>query len=163
LTAFDPLAVVRALDEGSVSFVVIGGLAVIVHGYVRATEDTDVLIAPGKENRERVVAALSGLDARRPDGDAFDPERWEPEANLRVETAHGPVDLLHEGAAPLTFAAVAADAVQVVVEDLTIPFAGLASLVAFKRLAGRPQDQADLAALEEAKGSLPMVAVPGLD
>jgi len=41
--------------------------------------------------------------------------------------------------------------------------AGLASLVAFKRLAGRPRDRLDLEELEARHGPLPILPVPGLD
>lgn len=41
--------------------------------------------------------------------------------------------------------------------------AGLASLVGFKRLAGRPQDRADLIELEAIHGELPVDPIPGLD
>ena len=41
--------------------------------------------------------------------------------------------------------------------------AGLSSIVAFKRLAGRPRDRNDLAELEEIHGELPIEPLPGLD
>jgi hypothetical protein len=46
-----------------------------------------------------------------------------------------------------------------------VPFryAGLATLVAFKRLAGRPHDRLDLEELEAMHGPLPILPVPGLD
>jgi hypothetical protein len=39
---FDLRALLEALNEAEVSFVVIGGVAVGAHGYVRGTEDLDV-------------------------------------------------------------------------------------------------------------------------
>lgn len=44
-----------------------------------------------------------------------------------------------------------------------IRVAGLASIVGFKRLAGRPQDKIDLTELEAIYGELPVGPIPGLD
>jgi len=40
-------------DEGA-EFLLIGGYALAVHGYVRATDDLDVLVRPTRENARRV-------------------------------------------------------------------------------------------------------------
>jgi hypothetical protein len=78
-------------------------------------------------------------------------------------TRTGIVDLLREGVAPLDFATVAAAALQGDLGDGPFPVAGLESLVAFKRLAGRPRDRHDLLELEQRHGPLPIVPIPGLD
>jgi hypothetical protein len=56
----------RALAEGDVDFIVIGGIAVMAHGYVRATADTDITANPNRANLERLSAVLRGLDAVLP-------------------------------------------------------------------------------------------------
>lgn len=51
--------VVRAFRRTRVKYAVVGGLAVTVHGYVRATEDMDILVHP--KDLARAGVALRGL------------------------------------------------------------------------------------------------------
>jgi hypothetical protein len=161
----DLVGICAAMNRAGARYVVIGGFAVIAAGFVRATEDVDLLIPADAGSTPALRAAVDDLGAvfvegRRPVSDDDLAHR----AHLRLLTAaSGIVDLVREGAPPLDFATVAADARHVVYEDVPIVLAGLRSLVAFKRLAGRAQDRADLQKLEELHGPLPIVAVPGLD
>jgi len=52
-----------ALRDAEVRFVVIGGIAVGVHGYVRATKDLDIVPDPRPENLTRLASLLRELDA----------------------------------------------------------------------------------------------------
>lgn len=156
--------VVAALRARDVRHVVIGGFAVIAHQYVRATEDVDLLVPDDAANDRRLALALADLDARLPDDSLPTPEQLGARAHVRLESAgHGLVDLLREGVPPLDYATVDAGAVEGAVDGVSIRVAGLESLVAFKRLAGRPRDRLDLEELAARHGELPIVAVPGLD
>ncbi len=53
--------IVASLNEGRVDFMIIGGYAVIFHGYVRNTKDLDILLRPTPDNSKRAVAALEAL------------------------------------------------------------------------------------------------------
>jgi hypothetical protein len=64
-----PLEVLGALRDHRVDFLVIGGIAVAAHGYVRATKDVDIIPNPERDNVERLMAALVALDARPDLGD----------------------------------------------------------------------------------------------
>jgi hypothetical protein len=157
-------SVVEALNAAHARFVVIGGFAVIAHRYVRATVDCDLLIPEDADNDERIVTALKKLGARRAsDGAPVQPELLRGAEHLRVLSDAGLVDLLREGVPPLDFDTVTAGALTADYGTGTFLIAGLGSLVAFKRLAGRPQDQRDLEALAEIHGELPVEPVPGLD
>lgn len=57
----DPL--LHSLLGHGVDFVVIGGHAVCHHGFIRTTEDLDVVVDPAEENLERLLGALGDLDA----------------------------------------------------------------------------------------------------
>ncbi|MBX3127999.1 MAG: nucleotidyltransferase [Polyangiaceae bacterium] len=57
----DALRVIASLNEAGVEYVVVGGVAMNVHGFVRATEDLDVFIRPDPENVERLRKALRSL------------------------------------------------------------------------------------------------------
>ena len=47
-----------ALTRSEVDFCVVGGLAVVLNGYVRVTEDVDILVNPERANLERMLAVL---------------------------------------------------------------------------------------------------------
>jgi len=57
----DALRVIASLKEAQVDDVVVGGVALNVHGLVRATEDLDVFVRPDPENIERLRAALRAV------------------------------------------------------------------------------------------------------
>ena len=48
------------LAEAGVAFVLVGGVAVTIQGYVRLTEDVDVLVDDDPENLRRLLTTLSG-------------------------------------------------------------------------------------------------------
>lgn len=53
--------VLGAFEREKVNYVLIGGGAVNAHGLLRATEDVDLMIAPGQDNVERLKTALRSL------------------------------------------------------------------------------------------------------
>lgn len=161
----DLAAVVGAFAAQSAQAVVIGGFAVIANRHVRATEDVDLLIPEDAANHERVRLALQVLGARFLHGGApVDAAALIAHEHLRLDCGPaGVVDLLKEGEPPLDFATVSATALTAEVGGTPARFAGLASIVAFKRLAARPRDRQDLLALEEIHGELPILPIPGLD
>lgn len=159
----DLQATAAALLRAGARFVVIGGFAVIANDYVRATEDVDVLIPDDAANDTALDQALLVLDATWPDGRQFRPGQLGAREHSRVYTTRGILDLLREGVKPLDFDSVAAAAMSSDLGDGPFLVAGLESLVAFKRLAGRPRDRNDLQELEARHGPLPIVPVPGLD
>lgn len=160
----DLRAATRALLGAGARFVVIGGFAVIANDYVRATEDVDLLVPDDAENDAALGRALTSLDARWPDDDRpFRPGDLGDREHSRIVWAAGLLDLLREGVAPLDFESVAADARSADLGDGAFPVAGLASVVAFKRLADRPRDRLDLEELEARHGPLPILPLPGLD
>lgn len=59
----DPLALIHHLHRHDIPFVVIGGHAVTVHGYPRATEDTDIVFLRTPASEERLLAALQEIHA----------------------------------------------------------------------------------------------------
>ncbi|MFL5817383.1 MAG: hypothetical protein ACJ76L_07265 [Conexibacter sp.] len=160
----DLAAVTAALVGAGAAFVVIGGFAVIANDFVRATEDVDFLIPDDETNDRALDAALTALDAHW-----LSPERPFAAGDLagrehsRLTTRAGLVDLLREGAPPLDFATVHENAHVADLGAGRFRVAGLSSIVAFKRLAGRPRDKADLDELREIHGELPIDPLPGLD
>lgn len=60
-TTTDLVTLCRALNEAQARYVVIGGFAINYHGYIRATEDIDLLVAADLENQARTKQALEVL------------------------------------------------------------------------------------------------------
>lgn len=74
----------RFREEG-VEYVLIGGQAVRLNGFLRATEDVDVLLRPGRANGERVKRALDFLaSSAELDADWFEPAGDVAAENIRV-------------------------------------------------------------------------------
>jgi hypothetical protein len=57
----DALRVIASLNEARVDYVVVGGIAVNLHGLVRATEDLDIFVRPEAGNIERLRQALRNV------------------------------------------------------------------------------------------------------
>jgi hypothetical protein len=70
--AFDPYELLGILQSRSVSFVVIGAFARVVHGTRELTDGIDITPSMREENLTRLEAALEDLDARRADGQPLD-------------------------------------------------------------------------------------------
>ena len=159
----DAEALLAALVGRDVEFVVIGGLALAVHGFVRATKDLDVVPRPERENRERLFAALEAVHARPIETDDFRPEELpvpfdveglELGGNWALWTAAGRLDVLQWVSGVEGYGQLRANALTVPVPDVgTVLVAGYDDLIAMKRAAGRRQDLQDVAALEELRES----------
>ncbi|HEX2251636.1 MAG TPA: hypothetical protein VHQ65_00040 [Thermoanaerobaculia bacterium] len=68
--------VLKALGRAEVRYLVVGGVAVVLHGYLRATADLDLLLALDEVNVRRAVSALEALGYRpRAGGVAGGPDR----------------------------------------------------------------------------------------
>lgn len=142
----------------------IGGFSVIYHGYVRATKDSDLLVPDGPDADAAVLRFIDRVDGERlRDGKILTQTDVAEAPNLRINSRHGIIDIMHGGLPPLDYATVAARADVTEWAGHTVRIAALPSVVGFKRLAGRPQDRLDLSELEAIYGSLPVEPIPGLD
>lgn len=64
--AFDPYVLFEELDRERVSYVVVGGLARVVHGSAETTDGLDIVPSLREENLRRLARALDELEARGP-------------------------------------------------------------------------------------------------
>jgi predicted nucleotidyltransferase len=143
------------LNRAGVRYVLIGGIALIRHGVVRATRDVDVVLAPEPENIERLRALIVEWGATRPDGSPMSDDAVARGKTIHLATPHGELDLLAERLSPLSFAELSARSESRRVDGVEAPICSLADLVALKRIAGRERDLVDLHDLEAAHGELP--------
>lgn len=151
--------VYAALRAAEVRFVVVGGMAVVLSGHVRTTVDLDVVVDLAPDPAHRAVVALTdlGFQPRIPvrPTDFADPrirQEWIDTKGLQVLSFHDPDHAFREvdvfAAYPVDFERLLAAAVPTRVGDQTVLVASIDDLLAMKRAAGRPQDLADVAALE---------------
>jgi predicted nucleotidyltransferase len=158
LTA-EPLRLRELLErlvEARIQFVLVGGLAVNAWGYLRATQDVDVVPAPSPENLERLDALLKELGGRVDvggrllDSAAISTFLRTGDRTL-VLTDLGRVDVLQGLPQVPAFAELDADASDVDMEGLLVRVCSLEHLLAMKRASKRPRDRDDLEALEVAQ------------
>lgn len=160
----DLAGVVADANAAGLEHVVIGGFAVIAHGYFRATKDSDLLVPDGSEADQAILRFLVLIGATRfSDGKALGADDVAGAHHLRVDSRHGVVDIMRGGLPPLDYETVAAGAVEGSWRGNPFRVADLRSLVGFKRLADRGQDRVDLERLEQVNGELPIEPIPGLD
>src|SRR5262249_5549251 len=97
---FDPYAMLHALEEFDVIYVVIGGLARVLQGSDELTRGLDITPSTRPENLERLEQALSRIDARRLDRQPLSLTHIEPREQqlIPLETGHGELKLALEPA-----------------------------------------------------------------
>jgi hypothetical protein len=160
---FEPDELLLALSDARVDFIVIGGVAVGVHGFVRATRDLDIVPDPAAANLARLARVLGEINAEHvgvgdlaPDEfpyDPTDPHQLGEGANFRLDTRLGPLDIMQWVAgieADLAYSELAAQALTVQFRAAQIRVCGLEHLRAMKNAAARPQDLEDLRRLDGA-------------
>jgi predicted nucleotidyltransferase len=145
------------LNEAGVRYVLIGGIALIRHGVVRATRDVDAVFDPDPANVARIQELVSRWNATRPDGSPLPEGKIDPERSSHLRTPLGDLDLVSESIAGIPFADLLARADKKKVDGVEAPICSLTDLVAMKQAVGRDRDLADLADLRAAHGQLPEI------
>jgi hypothetical protein len=84
---FDPYAVLHALEEKRVSYVIVGGLARVLQGSDELTHGLDLTPSTRQENLVRLQGALEQLNARRVDGGPLELAGLDAEHDPVVELA----------------------------------------------------------------------------
>lgn len=143
------------LNHHGVRYVLIGGIAVIRHGVVRATRDVDAVVAQDEANLASIRRLVAKWNATRPDGSPVPEDSIAPRRSLHLATPHGDVDLLAAYPGTPGFEELASRAEVRNVDGVPAPIASLEDLVRLKRFSDREQDRIDLKRLEEAHGPLP--------
>ena len=162
MTIFEPLLV--ALVESGARFVVVGGVAVVLHGHPRFTADLDVALDLTADSPALAVEALTaiGLTPLLPvdASDFADPEirsGWVATRHLMVFTLADPddpfrrIDIFAED--PIPFEDLWARSLPMSLGSITVRVASIDDLIAMKRAAGRTQDLADIAVLVRIKAT----------
>ncbi len=141
------LDLVRALGAAKVEYILVGGVAVNLHGIVRATEDIDFFVRPDPENLLRLKTALRAV-WDDPEIDEIQPDDFQTYPTLR----YGPpgerfvIDVLTRLGTKFSYGDLEWETITL--EGVDVRVATPATLVRMKRDTLRPIDQADASALE---------------
>ena len=150
---------IAALERGDVRYVVVGGLAVVLHGHPRLTVDLDLVVdlEPAEARNAVEILLRLGLVPSIPVEplDFADPSKrtaWTREKNMRVFSLRDPeddfrrVDLFVEE--PVEFSGLWERSDVLSLGSTRVRVASIDDLLTMKRQAGRAQDIADIEALE---------------
>lgn len=148
-----------ALEASGARYLVVGGVAVVLHGHLRFTADLDLALALDGPNVDAALATLEGLGYRPRAPVALrafaDPEQRADWARTKEMTVFSlwsadfpgtEIDLFL--ADPFPFDAAWARRLRADLDGVVVNVASLADLIEMKRRAGRPQDLEDVRALE---------------
>ncbi len=152
---FDPAEMLSKLSGAGVDFLLIGGMAAVLHGDAGVTFDLDIVPARDAENLERLAVALRALEARirapdAPSGLAFDssPEFFRDlpqDAILNLTTPIGDLDLTFRPSGTSGYEDLKRDAIRIeAAAGVRILVASLADVIRSKDAANREKDRTAL-------------------
>jgi hypothetical protein len=150
-------AIIRALNKAKVQYLLVGGLAVNAHGFVRLTRDIDIVLELEPANAANTLLAIGykmSIPAAPEDfADAEIREGWRRNKEMVVlklwsdEHRRTPIDIfVYE---PFAFTEeLAAATILDVCPGVSAPVVSMPTLLEMKRTAGRPQDLIDISELQ---------------
>lgn len=144
----DMLELLRLLEQYGVRYLVIGGVAVNLHGYSRLTKDIDIWVADDAANRAVLYEALKEFfDSDTPiEKNYF----FSHQGVFVLGLSPNRIDLLLEAKGP-DFAAAYSNRIRAKEEDIEFNLIALDDLIAMKQAANRSQDRADIDSLKQLK------------
>jgi len=156
------LEVFSALKQYNVKYLLVGGVAVVLHGVLRLTADLDLIVQLEKENLSKFVEAMKilGYTAKVPANptDLANPEireEWIKNKNMKVfsfineKVPYKLIDIFVNE--PIPFDEAYARRQIVKAKDVEISVISFDDLISLKKMASRPQDLEDINMLEELK------------
>jgi hypothetical protein len=137
----EQLSLFAAFAAARVEYVVVGGVAVNAHGFVRNTRDLDLFLRPTVENATAAFQALLQLGAPL---DGLSPEDLlNDEEHYQLLTEHGQIDILMS-IGEMSFDQAWKNRVETVIDGIVVRFISRDDLIENKRQVGRLIDLADV-------------------
>lgn len=136
----------RFFESHSVRYVIVGGFAVNYYGYVRTTQDIDLLVYPSPKNARNVMAALADFGFG---GAGIPREYFEREGSaIHLGVEPNRIDILThlEG---IENGVIFANMQRLEYEGMAVNIIALPDLLAAKRSSARLKDRADVEELEK--------------
>ncbi|MEO0095240.1 MAG: hypothetical protein ABIL69_11545 [candidate division WOR-3 bacterium] len=153
--------ILQTLEKYRVRYAVVGGVAVVLYGYIRFTKDIDLIVDFSRENVKRFKQAMDFLKFKpgppiEPTdlADAKKRNIWIQEKNAKVITFYNPDQQMLQIDVLLTVNFSDIEVVRKKVGDFEISVIAYADLIKMKKQSGRALDLIDIDKLEELrKGS----------
>ena len=140
---------IERLYKANVRFVVVGGVAMNLHGGAHLTTDIDFGFAPDEENRERLAITMNEIHSKPLGWPSHNP--FQVTASqlgrvrfLNLKTDLGAIDLLPLPSGIDSFEGLWERAVEMSLGEFSIRVASLDDLITMKKAAGRPKDERHL-------------------
>lgn len=152
------------LNCSNVDYVVVGGVALVLHGVVRLTADLDIMVHLEERNLSKFVNIMNELGYRPKVPvkseeliSAKNREAWINDKNMKVFSffhTQSPINLVDVFVEePVDYGQIKSEAVIIMSGSISIPVVSVKNLIRLKEISGRPQDIADIAALKEIEKS----------
>ncbi len=143
----------RLLTEHNVAFIIIGGVAAVIHGSSRLTQDLDIVYHRSLQNLACLVGALAEQSPYLRGAPPGLPFQWSVTTlsmglNFTLETSVGPLDLIGEVTGGGSYEDLLEHTIEVEIFGARCRCLDLPALIRTKRAAGRPKDLEALAELE---------------
>jgi len=144
-----------------VKYVLVGGIAINLHGFMRSTADMDILVEMSNENLRKVVGILKGKGYHvkqpvDPMGIADEKIRYDwihnkhmKAFNFYREDELKEVDIIIES--PVSFEEAKSSAIRFKIDDTVLPVISIDNLIKMKQASGRSVDKLDIEQLKKIK------------
>lgn len=148
--------ILRSLEKENIDYAVIGGVAVVLYGYVRFTKDIDLLIDFSEDNVRSFIKVLAALNFQP--GVPIDPmdmanekkrEEWMREKNVKVITFYNPESQLLQIDVLITKNLADMKKIRKKIDGFEISIVDYDDLIKMKKETARPTDLIDIQKLEE--------------
>lgn len=150
----------KTFEEHQLAYVIIGGIAVNLHGYSRVTGDLDIVISLKEEETQKFVRCCKalGLLPRVPVAiedfaNASKRESWIRDKNMKVFSVYNPknmmehIDVMTENF--IAFETLYKNRIVLSEGNIHLSVAGITDIIKLKKISGRERDKIDIAALEK--------------
>lgn len=144
--------ILEVLNQHQVEYIVVGGVAAVIHGAPTTTFDLDTLVCLNQANAERLASALSQLEARfREHRRTIRPtvEDILAGGHLLLMTRAGPLDVLGYIGEKQRYEDLLSDSSEIGMNVGALRVLDLEALIAEKKRMGRLKDRAAVELLEE--------------
>jgi len=139
---------ITELLKHKVDFIVVGGLSVVFHGYIRTTGDMDLWIRPSNENKLKLLPVIKKFGLSDESVQLLEKKDFNKMLAFHFNNPPQKIEILTY-ISGLKFDDAAARCDNLTIEDFDIPFLSFDDLIVNKMMAGRLKDQADVEELKK--------------
>lgn len=131
-----------------VDFIIVGGVSVIYHGYVRTTGDLDIWIRPSNETKKNLIPVLRDSGFSEESINILDSKDFTKSIAFHFNQPPNRIEFLTH-ISGLRFDEAILRCEMMEFEDWKIPFLGFDDLIVNKLMTGRLKDKADVEELQK--------------